>query len=50
MIGQQLNMGTTYWVLFWVCLTARIVITFAKYMMNRGVNKLADEIIDSWKL
>lgn len=26
MIGQQLNMGTTYWVLFWVCLTARIVI------------------------
>lgn len=49
MIGQQLNMGTTYWVLFWVCLTARIVITFAKYMMNRGVNKLADEIIDSWK-
>lgn len=30
MIGQQLNMGTTYWVLFWVCLTARIVITFAK--------------------
>lgn len=49
MIGQQLNMGTTYWVLFWVCLTARIVITFAKFMMNCGVNKLADEIIDSWK-
>lgn len=49
MIGQQLNMGTTYWVLFWVCLTARIVIAFAKYMMNRKVNKLADEIIDSWK-
>lgn len=49
MIGQQLNMGTTYWVLFWVCLTGSIVITFAKYMMNREVNKLADEIIDSWK-
>lgn len=49
MIGQQLNMGTTYWVLFWGCLTSRIVITFVKYMMNRGVNKLADEIIDSWK-
>ena len=30
MIGQQLNMGTAYWVLFWVCLAARIVITFAK--------------------
>lgn len=30
MIGQQLNMGTTYWVLFWVCLAASIVITFAK--------------------
>ena len=34
MIGQQLNMGTTYWVLFWICLTARIVITFAKSMMQ----------------
>lgn len=30
MIGQQLNMGTSYWVLFWVCLATRIVITFAK--------------------
>lgn len=30
MIGQKLNMGTAYWVLFWVCLAARIVITFAK--------------------
>lgn len=36
MIGQQLNMGTTYWVLFCVCLTVRIVTAFAKYMMNRG--------------
>ena len=50
MIGQQLNMGTTYWVLFWVCLTARIILAFVKYMMNRGVNKLADKILDSWKL
>lgn len=49
MIGQQLNMGTPYWVLFWVCLTASIVTAFAKFMMNRGVNKLDDEIIDSWK-
>ena len=30
MIGQQLNMGTTYWVLFWVCLTASIVHCFCK--------------------
>lgn len=49
MIGQQLNMGTTYWVLFWVCLTASIILAFVKYMMNRGVNKLADKILDSWK-
>lgn len=40
MIGQQLNMGTTYWVLFWVYLTARIVITFAKtiYAVVRELN------------
>lgn len=49
MIGQQLNMGTTYWVLFWVCLAARIILAFVKSMMNRGVNKLADKILDSWK-
>lgn len=30
MIGQQLNMGTAYWVLFWVCLSARIVLAFKK--------------------
>lgn len=30
MIGQQLNMGTTYWVLFWVCLIASIVHCFCK--------------------
>ena len=49
MIGQQLNMGTTYWVLFWVCLSASIILAFVKSMMNRGVNKLADKILDSWK-
>lgn len=43
MIGQQLNMGTTYWVLFWVCLTARIIIAIVKSMMNRGVRKLSEE-------
>lgn len=30
MIGQQLNMGTTYWVLFWGCLTYSIVRCFLK--------------------
>ncbi len=30
MIGQQLNMGTTYWVLFWVCLIASIGHCFCK--------------------
>lgn len=49
MIGQQLNMDTTYWVLFWVCLAARISLVFVKSMMNHGVNALADKIVDSWK-
>lgn len=30
MIGRQLNMGATYWVLFWVCLTSSIVHCFLK--------------------
>ena len=30
MIGRQLNMGTAYWVLFGVCMTASIVHCFCK--------------------
>lgn len=42
MIGRQLNMGTPYWVLFWVCLAAHIVITFAK-TIYAAVSKLIAE-------
>lgn len=34
MIGQQLNMGTTYWVLFGVYLIAHIITIFVKAIMN----------------
>lgn len=42
MIGQRLNMGTAYWVLFWVCLAACIVITFAK-TIYAAVSELISE-------
>lgn len=49
MIGQQLNMGTTYWILFWVCFLCNAVASAIKFILNRSADLLAKKIFEFLK-